>query len=98
MRNTNKYTKLYSGGTPMFVEDNIFEIMIPIEKEEELQVGDSDTQERIMELIAENPKVTRKVMAEKLNISVCTLQRILNEMNNVHYVGTGINGHWEIES
>ncbi|MDE7276913.1 MAG: putative DNA binding domain-containing protein, partial [Lachnospiraceae bacterium] len=29
MRNTNKYTKLYSGGTPIFIEDNIFEIIIP---------------------------------------------------------------------
>ncbi len=30
MRNTNKYTKLYSGGVPKFTEDNIFEIEIPI--------------------------------------------------------------------
>jgi ATP-dependent DNA helicase RecG len=28
MRNTNKYTKMYSGGTPIFVEDNIFRIII----------------------------------------------------------------------
>ncbi len=30
-RNTNKYTKLYSGGTPVFVEDDIFGILIPME-------------------------------------------------------------------
>ena len=104
MRNTNKYTKLYSGGTPIFVEDNNFEIVIPIEKVAELQVGANGTQdgtqdgtrERILELITENPKVTRKVMAKKLDISVRTLQRVLNEMPDVQYVGTGINGHWEV--
>lgn len=31
MRNTNKYTKLYSGGTPVFFEDNIFKIVIPMD-------------------------------------------------------------------
>ena len=108
MRNTNKYTKLYSGGTLIFVEDNNFEIIIPIEKVAELQVGanstqdgtqggtQNGTQERILELIVENPKVTRRVMAEKLNISVRTLQRVLNEMPDVQYIGTGINGHWEV--
>ena len=36
-------------------------------------------------------------MAEKLNISTRTLQRLLNDMSNVHYVGRGSNGHWEID-
>ena len=36
-------------------------------------------------------------MAEKLNISVRTLQRVLNVIPNLHYVGTGVNGHWQIE-
>lgn len=39
MRNTNKYTKLYSGGVPKFVEENTFEIIVPIENVPELQVG-----------------------------------------------------------
>ena len=39
MRNTKKYTKLYSGGTPVFIEDNIFEITIPMESVANLQVG-----------------------------------------------------------
>lgn len=61
------------------------------------QDGTQDgTQKRIVELIVKNPKVTRKLMAEKLNISMRTLQRALNNMSNVHYVGTGANGHWEI--
>ncbi|MFI3213033.1 MAG: putative DNA binding domain-containing protein [Eubacteriales bacterium] len=43
MRNTNKYTKLYSGETPIFIEDNIFEIVIPIEKVATLHVGPQET-------------------------------------------------------
>lgn len=39
MRNTNKYTKLYSGGTPTFIEDNIFRINIPIDNVANLKVG-----------------------------------------------------------
>ena len=107
MRNTNKYTKLYSGGTPKFVEENTFEIIIPIEKVPVLQVGGTQggtqdgtrdgTHRLVQELIAQNPKITRKAMAEQLNVSIRTLQRILNDIPNIHYVGTGSNGHWEIE-
>ena len=43
MRNTNKYTKLYSGGTPTFIEDNIFEIVIPMDNVAKLQVGTEET-------------------------------------------------------
>ena len=39
MRNTNTYTKLYSGEKPVFVEVNIFEILIPMSNVAELQVG-----------------------------------------------------------
>lgn len=30
MRNTYKYTKLYSGGVPEFVEGNVFKTLIPL--------------------------------------------------------------------
>lgn len=43
MRNTNKYTKMYSGGTPVFVEDNIFQIIIPLESVASLYVGPDAT-------------------------------------------------------
>ena len=39
---SKKYTKLYSGGTPIFIEDNIFEIIIPMENTAPLQVGPND--------------------------------------------------------
>lgn len=39
MRNTNKYTKLYSGGTPYFIEDDVFRISIPIDNVANLKAG-----------------------------------------------------------
>ena len=30
MRNTYKYTQLYSGGTPEFIEDDVFRTIIPL--------------------------------------------------------------------
>ncbi len=60
MRNTNKYTKLYSGGTPVFIEDDIFEIVIPIEKVVSLQVGpDKETKEK------SNKETNREIKTNK---------------------------------
>ena len=39
MRNTNKYTKLYSGGTPSFDEGDIFKITIPLKNIATSKVG-----------------------------------------------------------
>lgn len=113
MRNTNKYTKLYSGGTPSFIEGDVFRISIPIDNVANLKVGGSSTrsgtqngtqdgtqdgtQQLILELISKNSKITRKEMAGELKISVRTLQRIINKMATVNYVGRGANGHWEIK-
>lgn len=58
MRNTNKYTKLYSGGTPVFLEDNIFEIVIPMDSVANLQVGPEET-DRVNDRV--NEKVNDRV-------------------------------------
>lgn len=61
MRNTNKYTKLYSGRTPMFVEDNIFQITIPIENVANLQVGPGAT---AVEIITTNDIIKNETSFE----------------------------------
>ncbi len=52
--------------------------------------------ERILELIRLDSKVTTKAMAEKLKVSDRTIKRHIAEMLNVNYVGSGYSGHWEI--
>ena len=67
MRNTNKYTKLYSGGTPMFIEDNIFKIVIPMENAAVLQVGpESMNKETNKETSKETNKETNKEISERI--------------------------------
>lgn len=66
MRNTNKYTKLYSGGTPVFLEDNIFEIMIPMDTVANLQVGPEEI-DRV------NDKVNDRVNDRVNEIEECLL-------------------------
>ncbi|MBR4656096.1 MAG: putative DNA binding domain-containing protein [Oscillospiraceae bacterium] len=39
MRNTYKYTKLYSGGTPQFIEGNFFTTIIPLSSVSTFKVG-----------------------------------------------------------
>ena len=43
MRNTYKYTKLYSGGTPEFIEDDVFRTVIPLTPIAVEKVGPQDT-------------------------------------------------------
>ena len=62
MRNTNKYTKLYTGRTPIFIEDTIFEIIIPMDSVANLQVGPEKTDradDRVNDRV--NDKVNNKV-------------------------------------
>ena len=66
MRNTNKYTKLYSGGTPIFEEGNIFKITIPLENVAELQVGPGGNKENNKENSKENNKENNKEIADKI--------------------------------
>lgn len=44
MRNTYKYTKLYSGGTPQFIEGDIFQTIIPLDTVSIGKVGPEEIQ------------------------------------------------------
>ena len=51
----------------------------------------------ILSMVKSNNRITRKEMAEKLSISLRSLRRIINKMDELHYVGSGNHGHWEIK-
>ena len=112
MRNTYKYTQLYSGQNPLFEEGDIFRTIVPLKKIATKKVGGDDesrnipqdatqAKEKIIEFIkAEvrlNNKITRQAIAEHIGISVKTIQRLLKEIDNLKYIGRGKNGHWELE-
>ena len=119
MRNTNKYTQLYTDQKPVFEEGNIFKTIIPLKKIATRKVGRNnvvhnvvhnvahdvahdvvhdklDLVEFIKEKVRSNNKITRKSMADEVGVSVKTIERIIKLIENLKYVGTGSNGHWEL--
>ncbi len=100
MRNTNKYTKLYSGGTPIFEEGNIFRITIPMEGVAQLQVGPGDwetskemtkemTKEiewKIIEIISANPEISAEEMARNLGMSIDKIRYRIKKMKKAHQI------------
>ena len=109
MRNTNKYTKLYSGGTPIFVEDNIFEILIPLNNVAELQVGPEETSketsketaDKIIDILESRPEVTVNKIAEILNISVGGVKYHIEKMRKagiIEHIGSTKKGKWIVHN
>ena len=110
MRTTYKYTQLYSGQNPLFEEGNIFRTIIPLKKIATQKVGGGyvphdvphdvpQGRQELIEFIKAqvrlNNKITRQAIAEGAGVSVKTIQRTLKEIENLKYVGSGNNGHWE---
>ena len=119
MRNTYKYTQLYSGQNPLFEEGDIFRTIIPLKKIATQKVGGGNVphdvphsvphsvphdvpqgRDELIEFIKAqvrlNNKITRQAIAEGAGVSVKTIQRTLKEIDNLQYVGSGNNGHWEL--
>ena len=56
------------------------------------------TLEEVIEMaIREDAHITREKIAKKAGVSVKTIARKLKEMDHIRYVGSGNNGHWEID-
>ena len=104
MRNTYKYTRLYSGQNPVFEEGDIFRTIIPLKKIVTQKVGGGNVSRMSLEeieniikgMIKEDNKVSRKDIAMILGVSEKTITRYIKEIPNIQYVGKGKNGHWEV--
>ena len=61
-------------------------------------VPHEETLEEVIEkAIREDSHITRAKIAGKAGVSVKTIARKLKEMDHIRYVGSGNNGHWEID-
>ena len=112
MRNTYKYTQLYSGQNPLFEEGDIFRTIIPLKKIATQKVGGGNVSRNvpqdvsrmsleeieniIKDMIKEDNRVSRKDIAMILGVSEKTITRYIKEIPNIQYVGKGKNGHWEL--
>jgi len=50
----------------------------------------------IISIIRENNQVTRKQIAEKIGVSKKTIEREIEKMSNIKYIGSGYSGFWKI--
>ena len=108
MRNTYKYTQLYSGQNPLFEEGDIFRTIIPLKKIATQKVGgenvprnvprmsSEELKSKIFEMIKKDSKVSRKFMAEELKVNEKTISRYIKEIPYIKYVGKDKNGYWEV--
>lgn len=109
MRNTYKYTQLYSGMEPIFEEGNIFKTIIPLKEIATEKVGGENVprnvpqksieemKEIMKEIIKKNNRVSRKYLAEILGVSEKTITRYIKEIPNLSYIGKGKNGYWKLD-
>jgi ATP-dependent DNA helicase RecG len=111
MRNTYKYTKLYSGAEPTFSEGDVFRIVVPLNEAATATVGPSnipkshddtldDTLElRILVLVRQNPRINQRELSEQLAISLPTVKRTMTKMMEKQVLGRKGGkrfGYWEI--
>lgn len=52
---------------------------------------------QIMRMIKDNNKISAEAMASALGVSSKTIKRRIKDMPDIHFVGSGFSGHWEIK-
>ncbi len=83
VRNLYKFTKIYSGGEPIFEEGDVFKLTVPLVMED-LQtdiVGElTERQHRIIELIEADFYISREKIAEMFGVSEKTIAREIQDI------------------
>ncbi len=99
MINTNKYTRIYSGGEPQFIEGDTFRIIIPLSEvatatvgptvrntpseEIEAEIKLTQTEQRILEEIKKNAHITRPELMASLGVAKSTLDRAISHLKKL---------------
>ena len=110
VRNLMKYTKIYSGGTPKFDEEDIFSAIVPINyKDDTINDTLADTtndtlklrenNKKVLKEIKANNSITREELKIKIGLSDRTISRNIKELQNKQIIkreGSKKAGYWKI--
>ena len=80
MRNTYKYTKLYSGGEPQFIEGDLFRTIIPLKPIATAKVGPASTQDTTQDTVQDTTQDR-----EQMLLDYCAVPRSREEIQR--YIG-----------
>lgn len=99
MRNAYKYTRMYSGSDPQFVEGDVFKTIIPLTEvatatvgpevitppDEEINgvINPSPTEQKLLVLLKTNPRITKQQMSISLGIGSGSVERALINLKNL---------------
>ena len=75
MRNTYKYTKLYSGGEPQFIEGDLFRTIIPLKPIATAKVGPASTQDTTQDTVQDTTQDR-----EQMLLDYCAVPRSREEI------------------
>ena len=84
MRNTYKYTKLYSGGEPQFIEGDLFRTIIPLKPVATAKVGPASTQDTTQDTVQDTTQDTTQDR-EQMLLDYCAVPRSREEIQR--YIG-----------
>ena len=80
MRNTYKYTKLYSGGEPQFIEGDLFRTIIPLKPIATAKVGPASTQDTMQDTVQDTTQDRGQML-----LDYCAVPRSREEIQR--YIG-----------
>ena len=109
MRNSYKYTKLYSGGEPIFTEADVFTTVIPLSEAATATVGPttqgttqaelSEKDRALVNILLKHPDYTQTKLADELGWDINTVKYYMNKLKKnavIQRHGTSQNGHWKV--
>ena len=62
------------------------------------RVPQDDLDAKILALIKKDNKISTEKLGMALGVSYKTIRRHIKAMGNVHYIGCGFSGHWEVDN
>ena len=109
VRNLFKYSQYYSGNTPQFIEGDVFRTIVPLDDAfsyetsytpTTTQTTTQTTERIIIDLIKQEPNLSQKQIADRLNINLNTVKyhvRKQQEQGRLKRIGTAHKGQWIVK-